>query len=307
MTTTLSPGEEARWLSRAIGLGYGLFYSLVFGLTAWGYDALTLSRRDAELAWAKLAMGLPFLLLIGAVASAVTRRSDKAGACAGAWMVSGALMGGVVGLMPFVGYTVATWIAEPLLWGMNIYPLGPAEAARIAFVAIVTGCMGSAVGLVGHRLNHVLTERAQGSALPTGQVSERLWAVLILCLLLAVLPGMLADEIINRPLRARQQTVYEYDWPGFEAQMDGLIQETLEGEQDTELEPQSGGVSVSEGTLSWFASQREVMSEHYEISRDGQRGGWVITSAHFDTGYVLTCYFNLHGAPPVVLDHCSGK
>ena len=87
--------------------------------------------------------------------------------------------------------------------------------------------------------------------------------------------------------------------------MDGLVQEGLKEGPGTEVEPQAGRVSVGENTLSWLASQGEHMSGRYEISRDAQRGGWVILSARFDTGYVLTCRFR--GASPVLVDRCRGN
>jgi len=331
------------------------------GLAAWGYDTWVLAHSNAELAWAKLEVGLPLLLLIGAATGALARRRDRAGVWVGAWMVSGALTGVVVGEMPFAGHNLATWIAEPRLWGVNVYPIDPAGAARTAFIAIVTGSVGSVVGLVGHHL----VGRARDMAAPR----RFLGAMLTLCLPLAVLTGLFGDTIINTPLRLGPQTVHtaistglagdvasnrhqfpaqaryrlhlvDYDsktsetqgretidvafdsgivvrcqvsgrkltgcspiWPKIEAWMDAVIQEGLRGEQRTALEPQADGVLVDKDTQRWLVSQREMMSERYEISRDTQRGGWIITSARFDTGYVLTCYF--HGAAPVVLDRCK--
>jgi hypothetical protein len=60
---------------------------------------------------------------------------------------------------------------------------------------------------------------------------------------------------------------------------------------------------VGDDALSWLASQREMMSELYQVSRDTQRGGWVIMSARFDSGYVLTCDF--YGDAPAVLQGCN--
>jgi hypothetical protein len=302
--STRSPDKSTGWLPRAMGQGYGLVYGLFFGLAAWGYDGLALAHKDAELAGGKLALGLPLLLLIGALTSALTRKSARAGVWVGTWMVSGALFGVVAGLVPFAGYTVATWIVEPLLWGRNLYPMGPEETARTAFVAAVTACIGSAVGLAGNRLHRAIAARDQALSSPTNQGREHLPGALILCLFLAVSPGILADDTINRRLRVSQQTVYDYSWSGFESLTNSLIQAALES---SSLEFQPEGVSVSERMLGWLASQRPEMSEDYKILRAGQRGGWVITSASFDTGYVLVCYFDLREAPPVVLDHCRGK
>jgi hypothetical protein len=364
--TTRDEGA-ARRPSRVAGLGWGLIYGLAYGLTVWGIDARVLARSNAELAGTKLALGLPLLLLIGAVTGALAGRSDRAGSWVGAWMASGALMGIVVAAMPMAGHNLATWIIEPRLRGVNVYPMGPGGAARMVFVTVVNGCVGAAVGLVGH----LLVERARNLAAPTGRMSGRSWAALAVCLPLALLPGLLSDELINQPLRIGQRVVHEsiptgpvggstegeagldrdplstgytlhlvdYDLeeqgratidvafedgfvmrcevagralsgcapisPRFEAWMGDLVQAGLRGGPGPQLESQEGQVSVSENVSSWLGSQGEYLSGNYEVSRDAQRGGWVVMAARFDSGYTLTCW--LHSASPVLVERCSGN
>jgi hypothetical protein len=93
--------------------------------------------------------------------------------------------------------------------------------------------------------------------------------------------------------------------PRFEAWMAALIEAGRSGGQGTELDPQPGQVWVGEDTLRWLALQRETLGGPYEVFKDTQRGAWVIMSARFDTGHVLTCTF--YGDSPVVLDRCSGS
>jgi len=360
--STLSHDEEAHRLHRLVGLGYGLTYGLAYSLTAWGIDAWVLARARAELAGAKLAVGLPLLLLIGAAAGAVG--STRAGAWVGVWIGAGTLTGAVVGVMPYAGLSLATWIVEPRLWEETTYPMGHAGAARLAFTVVLTACAGAAAGLLGH----VVADKALRTTSPAGQTRGLRWAWLTLGLPVAILPALIGDEIVNRPLRAGQQAVHTAlsagppaetsqsdmtprGWPGlgytlhrvaydpqaldqqtidaafedgavvrcqvsdetlagcrpiapeFEAWMDGLIRYGLQGGAGTALAPYAGRVSVSQDTESWLASQREAMAERYEISRGTQHGGWVIMSARFETGFVLSCHF--YGASPVVVDHCS--
>jgi len=140
--STLSHDEEAHRRHRLVGLGYGLTYGLAYSLTAWGIDAWVLARARAELAGAKLAVGLPLLLLIGAAAGAVG--STRAGAWVGVWIGAGTLTGAVVGVMPYAGLSLATWIVEPRLWGETTYPMEHAGAARLAFTVVLTACAGAA-------------------------------------------------------------------------------------------------------------------------------------------------------------------
>jgi hypothetical protein len=344
-----------------------LVYGLAYGLAVWGIDAWVLARSNAELAEAKLALGLPLLLLIGATTGALAGRSDRAGAWVGAWMGGGALIGIVVAAMPTAGHNLVTWIAEPRLRGLDVYPVGPGSAARMAFLTAVNGCVGAAVGLV----SHLSVERAHNLAAPTGRMSARSWAALAVCLPLALLPGLLSDELVNQPLRIGQRVVHEsistdlvggssegeaglnrdllptgytlhlvdYDLeeqgratidvafedgfvmrcevagralsgcapisPHLEAWMEDLIQAGLQGGSGTQPQSQAGGVSVAENVSSWLVSQGEHLRGDYEVSRDTQRGGWVVMSARFDSGYALTCW--LHGASPVLVDRCSGN
>ena len=362
--STLPRDEEVHRLPRLAGPGFGLIYSLAYGLTAWGIDTWLLARSHAELAGARLAMGLPLLLLIGPAAGAVAGRNERAGAWVGMWMVGGALIAAVAGLMPHVGLNLVTWIVEPRLWGKTIYPVGHAGLARMAFAVALTACTGAVTGLVGH----VAAEKALRIASSDGQTRGRRLAWLALGLPVAILPALIGDEIVNRPLRAGQQAVHTalsvspfaetgqsdvaprgssglgytlhrvaHDPQAlgrqtidaafedgvvvrcqvsnealagcrpisseFEAWMDALIQDGLQGGSGTAMASYAGHVSVGEDTESWLASQRGAMGERYEISRDTQRGGWVVMSARFDTGLVLSCYFR--GASPVVVDHCS--
>ena len=370
--------RTARRLFHWAGLGCGLLCGLGYALATWGYDAWVLARSGADLPWPKFEIGLPILLLLGVLSGALAARSARAGAWVGVGLAGGALAGLVAGPMPFAGSNLATWIAEPRLRGVNVYPLDPSGTARTLFVVIATACMGAVVGLVGH----VVVERVLRLAGQPDRSSRWAWAVLLLCLPLGLLPGLIGDQVINRPLRVGRQAVataisagrgsdrssenvspYQDLFPGpagyilhlvdydreapaqatvdaafgeasgsiaggdsgpvvrcqtsgdelagcasissqFEAWMGALVQRARQGEQGTAPDPLTGQVLVGENTLEWLASQREYLSDTYALSREAQRGGWVIASARFDTGYVLTCYF--YGSAPVAVDHCTG-
>ena len=364
-SSTLVRDPTTDRLSRLAGLTYGLIYCLAYGLTVWGFDALVLSSASAELAGAKLVAGLPLLLLAGAAAGALAGRSTRAGAWVGAWMAGGVLIGALAGAMPSAGLNLATWIVEPRLWGIEIYPLGAAGTARMAFAAAFMGCVGSAIGLAGH----VLVERVSSARSPAGRMSGRAWATLALILPLAALPALVVDEVVDRPLRAGQRVVQRaistspmdegeggetatyrdlfaatgytlhrvstdpatvdrqvidaaFDngvvvrcgvadqaltgclpiAPEFARWMEALVRAGLDEGSEAEL-ALAGQLYVGDDALSWLKSQGERMREPYQVSRDTQRGGWVVMSARFESGYVLTCDF--YGDAPVVLQGCN--
>ncbi len=380
-----SQPRRARRTTAVASLGYSLLYGLGFGLSAWGYDAWALGRSHADLAWAKLAAGLPLVLLTCALTGILAGRSDRTGVQVAVWLAGGTLIGVALGAMPYGGRTLVAWLAEPAMAGMNVYPWPPAATERAAFVALIAGSVGAPAGLVGH----LAVERARGSTTDGRNTRWRRWAGLLLGLPLAALSGFAGDELINRPARVGQQTVhraistapgdalgrsdeedvaiyrdrfsagyvlYLVDWRAesapetearaergtadaglratvdvafdtglgmrcrasggrldgclpisarFESWMAGLIEQGRSGGQGTELDTQPGQVSVRQGTLRWLAQQREAIGGPYEIFKEAQRGAWVIVSARFDTGYVLTCTF--YGDSPVVLERCSAS
>lgn len=196
---------EARRLSQNAGTVFGLVYALAFALTVWGYDTLVLTRVCADLRWAKLALGLPLVLLLGALSGRLAGTVGRPGVWIALWAAFGSLMGWLAGIVPFVGYNVATWIAEPRTHWLDLYPLGAAGLARAVFLSLISAFAGTIGGLVGK----LLTERLWDVSSASGKVSLRSWTVLLLCLPIAALPGVAGDSIINSDLRARQRVVYE--------------------------------------------------------------------------------------------------
>ena len=272
ITSTRFHDREARRLSVIAGVAYGLVYSLAFGLTLWGYDARMLAQGRAEMAWTKLTVGLPLLAFLGAIAGYVAGRRGKAGVWVGVWTVCGVLIGIVAGGTPYAGYNLATWVTEPRLRGMDIYPFEPAAAARMVFLAAITGGVGTVVGLVGR----LLMEKAWDLAAPGGRMSPRSWAVLLLCTPLAILPGVAADEIINSELRTRQLVVYEI----------------------ISADPEQG---VSHGNVDPY---RDRFSDDFGLHLAGYdlEGQGTVVDVAFDNGFVVRCTVYgqaLAGCPPI--------
>jgi hypothetical protein len=91
--------------------------------------------------------------------------------------------------------------------------------------------------------------------------------------------------------------------PEFARWMEALVRAGLGEGSEAELALLAGQLYVGDDALSWLASQGERMREPYQVSRDTQRGGWVVMSARFESGYILTCDF--YGDAPVVLQGCN--
>ena len=197
--------REAQRVMMRAGLFGGVLYGLILAATVWGYDTWVLSRCHAELAWGKVLAGMPLMLAIGLAAGAIAAAAHRATASVLVWLAGGCALGLVAGWAPYGGWGLVTWVVEPRLRGLPLYPMGPAELTRMWFLAVVVGCVGAAVGLV----MQLLMEKAWDLARPDGRPSAQSWLVMLLCAPLAILPGIACDDIANRDLRSQQQAVHD--------------------------------------------------------------------------------------------------
>ena len=326
---------------------YGLLYGLTFALTVWGFDGWALAASNSESAALKLLVGLPGLVLLGFAAGFALRRRPSHASWVLIWMVTGALSGLLVGIIPHLGQTVAAWVLVPGLRGIAVHPVPAALWTRAVFFAALTAGAGTVVGLVGRQA----VERASRKAAPSGRLKLGSMAGLLVCVPLAALPALAGDELINRGLRAGQRAAarelrdltsdayvlhrvsgWPEIWdetidvafpdgfvmrcsvrreflvdclavsPSYRAWMETLIEGAPGDAETVDAIRYAGGLSVGDGVLADLARSAGRIDDAYEIQRQGQYGDWVVMSARFDRGAILTCYFHSHD--PVVLNHC---
>jgi len=84
--------------------------------------------------------------------------------------------------------------------------------------------------------------------------------------------------------------------------MQALLADALSEGESAQLAAYADQLSVNPETVAWLAAQGARTSDEYEVTKETQRGSWVIMAVRFDTSDVLNCFF--HGAGPVVLDRC---
>jgi len=365
--------QGTRRLFLSAGTAYGLIFGLSFALLTWGYDALLLASNAADLAWTKLLLGLPLVIAIGGLAGRLAALSSSTAISIVVWMVANALLGMIAGHIPFDGGNLAAWFADRRLWGAAVFPYGHSAEVRTTLVVLMNTVLGAAVGFV----ESLAVEWAWDRATPDDKMSGRSWAVLLVCIPMALLPAAIVDGFINRPLRIPQQAVGELvkltvtgaieeaevreigysaikpfrealskqyvshfvafgsdtgTWYSayvdvafdnsfvlrcatsgrnviycddfsqkFAAWMDDLVRAGLYDERPW-LDARMQRLAVDDTVVAWLGAHSDQLSETYEVSRAGQRGGWVFMSARFDTGFEMMCRFR--GATPVLVDQC---
>ena len=62
-------------------------------------------------------------------------------------------------------------------------------------------------------------------------------------------------------------------------------------------------LSVEDTVVAWLDAHRDDLGGTYEVSRTGQGGGWIFSSARFDNGFEMTCRFR--GQSPIHVDLCQ--
>ncbi len=88
----------------------------------------------------------------------------------------------------------------------------------------------------------------------------------------------------------------------YEEWMGQLIHAGLTGER-LWLEGNIHYLQVDETLLPWLATHGDRMSESYQLEWVDVENGWIFVTAHFDTGFDMTCRFS--GMSYVLADQCS--
>jgi len=202
MRTPLSkrttPSRRGSPLASA-SVAYALIFGASFSLAAWGYDALV--RNSNHGFWPALYLATAGPMLLGACVAAgrILQTTDHPRAWVWVWLAVGGVAGVLVTTAPFIGSTVATWLAEPALLGITIRPpLPPQQGGKALLYALLMTGGGTVLGLIGF----AAVGQAPAGQGPAGRFTTRSWAHLMACVPIAVMLGLAGDGLINKPERA---------------------------------------------------------------------------------------------------------
>jgi hypothetical protein len=262
--------QERRLLTR-LGLRNGLFVGLALALGVWAPDAISLTTGPVRLGFPSLLLGFVAVVLLGGVGGWLAAKAGRALPGFVVWLVVAVLITLVIGHLPCEGRTLIQWLADRCSWGFPIYPFS--EAAQTAmvmagfFIVLVLGFLGL---IQPYRLEGISAETNAA-----GRVVGRGWFLLILPLIPVLAVGMVADNIVNRPLRTAPRLVHEVirtgrTYPGdlFELSLESAI------------------------NYNAIAGIRDQMSENYSLfigEVDLAVNETVYVVAHFDNGAWTNC------------------
>jgi hypothetical protein len=204
---TSSPNQEAPSRRTKLGLGLrnGMLMGLALALGTWGLQVITLAPVPVRLLYPPLILGGLALLFLGGLAGWLTAWFGSTLAGLLIWAVSAVLMALVISHMPYDGYNLTVWLADRRSWGLPVLPFAASAQVRFwlagFFVALILAILGL---LQDYRL-----EGLEGEVNDKGRLSGRGWLLLLLPLPLVLGAGLIADNIINSPLRAGPRLVNE--------------------------------------------------------------------------------------------------
>ena len=196
---------EERRLSLRLGLLNGLLIGLALALGVWASDAVFLSTSHVRLTTPSLLLGAIALTLLGGIAGWLAAWVGRAWASALIWIAAAVLMVRVIGHVPYDGRTLTVWVADRRSWGMPIYPFSDAAAVGVFMAGFFIVLLLAFLGLLQpYRLEGVSSETEAG-----GRLGALGWFRLLLPLPLVLAVGLIADGMVNKPLRVAPQLVYE--------------------------------------------------------------------------------------------------
>lgn len=264
------PQKITRAVLLRAGVGYGLLFGLGFTLFVWGYDALALSRSSADMAWAKLLMALPCLLVIGGIAGIIGAASSSTLLTTAVWAIALGGIGWLAGHIPFTGASWLAGILDPRFAGLTSWPYTNANALRTLLVMIAYTAYGFGVGYV----ETLAIEWAWDRTTPTGRMKAGAWAVLLVAWLVAFPPAFILDYLVMADVRTPQVRVanlVETYLEGGEAAVSATGQNTIEAQRN--------GPRFTPNYTIHFAG--------FDTSTDTLYAGY--SDVAFDTGFMLRC------------------
>ncbi len=257
-----------RKLFLSAGTAYGVVFALSYSVALWGHHASLLASSHADLAWTVPVLGFPLALIVCILAGRLSAYFSVTVLYVAVWCLTGGLLGGLAGWLPFGGRDLAVWLLDGSFWGLTVYPSGSSVATRSTLLIV----MGAVVGAMAGLLERILVELAVDWA-----DSERSLTVGSILLLLPILPLTLAlagaaHELLYSPLRSAQLNVHE------------VVSLVL---QDAKAEADARGVNYA--VVNFY---RDSLTEGYVLHTAENNLApptTAVVDVEFDNGFLLRC------------------
>lgn len=262
---------EPRRLTLRLGLLNGCLIGLSLALGVWALDVLFSLTAPVRLGSLSAVLGIVALVILGGLGGWLSAWLDRAWATGAIWLATAWLMVLVIGHVPYEGRSLFVWVADRRSWGLPVYAYSDAAQTGMwlsgFFILLILGVLGL---LQPYRLESIGGETRAGRRL-----EPRGWFLLCLPLPLVLAVGLVADNMLNSPLRGAPRLVNEVIRTG----------RTYSG--DLFALSRQKGVNYNA-----IAGVRDRMSENYQLSLgtiDLGAAETVHVVVDFDNGAWINC------------------
>lgn len=197
--------RELRRLGLKLGLRNGLLVGLALALGVWAPDAILLSTSHVRHIYPSLVLGLVCLLLLGGLAGWLTAVTAKIWAGVLIWLAAAVLMTLVIGHLPYEGRSWLQWLADRRSWGLSLYSFGEVAEQTMVFAGFFILFMLAFLGLI----QGIRMESIAGEIPSQGRLTGRGWFMMLLPLPFVAAVGLVADGMVNKPMRVAPRLVHE--------------------------------------------------------------------------------------------------
>ena len=182
---------------RKAGIAYGLVFALGFAACFWLPDALALQQASAQLAWAKLLLGLIICLPLGMLIGWLAASARWSGISILLWTAGGITTAWVAGHIPYEGLSWFASLTDPYPASHVMYPMSLPAAGATGISMVI----GAGTGLLIGILSLIATEQAWSQSTQKHHFSAK--SILALCICLPFVLGfsLFTDYQINSALR----------------------------------------------------------------------------------------------------------
>jgi hypothetical protein len=285
--------SQLRRVYLRLGLQNGWLVGVALALGAWAPDAVSLIANPVRLVLPSLLLGCLALVLLGGLAGWLAAWLRRAYAGGLVWAMIAVLMTWTIGRLPYEGRSLVAWLADRRFWGLAVYAFDDAALIRLVMSGFFIVLLLTILGLFQDYRLEGLSIEADGR----GRLEGRARLLLLFPLPLVVGVGLIADHLVNSPLRIPPRLVHQAIRTG----------RTYPGNL-FELSLQQGL------NYNAIAGVREQMSAHYSLSVGEVNLGaadTVFVVAIFDNGAWIHCrvvaeqLFNCSDARPPFLQGFS--
>ncbi len=265
-----------------LGLWNGALTGLALAVGTWTLHAIPLIAYPVRGRLPSMVLGCLALLVIGGLGGWLAALAESAILSVLIWVVAGVAFTWVIGHTPYELHNLTVWLADRRFWGLPIYPYNAAAQYFMFmagfFVLLVLAILGL---LQNYRLEGLSAE-----VNPKGRFTGRAWFGLLIPLPFVLGVGLVADNLINAPMREAPRQVHEairvgrtYEGNLFELSLrDGINYNAISGVRDL----MSADYTLSIAEFDLGAAKALMVVTHFD------NGAWI--NCRVVNGNIFHCY-----------------